>query len=129
MVQESFYARLGKAPCSGVQGLLLTPNDCLGVRVSVEILLQQLPRERIQLFDAGNSCLLVALGSAVFVKRCVNLTSAKNDAVDFVWFGDGLAMLRVWDDPLELRVASELLNTRSSEGMTKQGFGEEDNES
>jgi len=71
----------------------------------------------------------VALSSAVFVKSCVNLTSAKNDAVDFVWFGDGLAMLRVWDDPLELRVASELLNTRSSEGMTKQGFGEEDNES
>jgi hypothetical protein len=70
-----------------------------------------LPREGVQLFDTSDGCVFVTLGSAVFVKSGINLPSAENDAVDFIWFGDGFALLGVWDDPLELRITSELFNT------------------
>jgi hypothetical protein len=70
-----------------------------------------LPREGIQLFNTSDGCVLVTLGGAIFVKSGVNLTSAENDAVNFIWFGDGFAVLGIWDDPLELRVTSKLFNT------------------
>lgn len=59
----------------------------------------------------------------------VDLASAENDTLDLVWLGDGVAVLGVGDDPLELRVASEFLDTRASNGVTEQGLGEENNES
>ena len=80
------------------------------MRVCVEVLLQQLPRERIQLFDTSDGCVLVALVGTVLVECSVDLTSAENDTVDFIRFSNSLTMLRVWDDPLELRFASEFLN-------------------
>jgi hypothetical protein len=129
VVQEGFDARLGKAPCSGIQRLLLTPNNRLGVGIHVEILLERLPRERIQLFDTRDCCVLVATVGAVFVESSIDLTSAENNAINFIWFGDGLAMLGIWDDPLELRFAGELFNTRSSNGVAEQRLGEKDNES
>lgn len=129
VVQEGFNARLSKAPCSGIQWLLLTPNDRLCVGIHVEILLEQLPGEGVELLDASDGCVLVTLVGTMFVKSGVDLTSAENDAIDFIWFGDGVAMLRVGDNPLELRFASELLNTRSGNGVTEQRLREENNES
>jgi len=128
VVQEGFNARLSKAPCSRIQWLLLTPNDRLCVWIHVEILLEQLPGEGVELLDASDGCVLVALVGAIFVEGGVDLTSAENDAIDFIWFGDGVAMLRVGDNPLELRFASELLNTRSGNGVTEQRLREENNE-
>ena len=37
-------------------------------------------------------------------------------------------MRRVGDDPLEMRIASEVVDIRASEGMAKQGLGEKDDE-
>jgi hypothetical protein len=81
------------------------------------------------LFDTSDGCVLVTLVGTVFVQSGVNLTSAENDTIDFVWFGDGVAMLRVWDNPLELRFASEFLDTRSGNRVTEQRLRKENNES
>ena len=81
------------------------------------------------MLNAGNGRVLDALISAMLMKSGVDLTSAENDTLDLVWLGDSVAMLRVRDDPLELRVTSEFLDTRASNGVTEQGLGEENKES
>lgn len=71
------------------------------------------------MLDTGDSCVLVAFVRAVLVESGVNLTSAEDDAIDLIWFCDGVTMLRVWDNPLELRIACELLDIRSSNGVAE----------
>ena len=46
----------------------------------------------------------------VFVQGNIDLASAKNDTLDFFRIGDGLAMFRVRNDPLELGIAREFFN-------------------
>jgi hypothetical protein len=55
----------------------------------------------------------------VFIERSINLTSAENNSIDFFWLVDGLAMFGVCDDPLELRVTSEILNRGSGNRVAK----------
>ena len=53
-IEQGLDSRLGETPCTGIERFFLTPNDSLGVGVSVEIFLQLLPRERVQLLDTGD---------------------------------------------------------------------------
>jgi hypothetical protein len=106
----------------------LTPNDGLGVGIHVEIFFQLLPREGIQLLDAGNGCALEVVVGAVLVQSCVDLAGTEDDALDLLGFVDGFAVLGVGDDPFELRVAGKFLNGGTGKWVAEEGLGEEDNE-
>lgn len=82
------------------------------------------------MFDAGDCCILeLIMRCAVLVKRSVGLTSAKNYAFNLFGRCNGLAMLGIGDDPLEMRVADEVFDIGASERVAKEGLGEEDDQS
>jgi hypothetical protein len=59
----------------------------------------------------------------------VDLTRAENDAVNLlVWLDVASLVCGIGDDPLELRVANELLNVGTSKWVTEEGLGEENDE-
>ena len=125
LVQQCLDPRLDETPRSGIQRLLLTPNDRLGVLVRVEVLLELRPRERVQLLDTGDGCILKALVGAMLEQGGVHLTCANNDAVYLVWLGDRFAVLRVGDDPFEVGITGEIIQIRTCERMTEKRLGEE----
>lgn len=129
LVQEGLNSRLDEAPRAGIEGFLLTPDDLLGVGVRVQVLLQLSPGEGIELFDADEGGVLDLVGGTVLVKGAVDLTCAEDDAVDFGGFVDGFAVFGLGNDPLEVRLAGELLNRRAGERVTEEGLGEEEDES
>lgn len=99
-----------KAPSTSVQRFLLSPDNCFGVRILVKILLKLLPWEWIQLFDSGNGSILVSIVGTVLVQSGVYLTRAEDDAINVGVVIDGLSVFRIWNDPLELRLARELID-------------------
>jgi hypothetical protein len=129
LVEKSLNPRLGETPCTSVERLLLTPNDVLGVGVRVEVLLQLLPWEGVELFNTGDRDILQATRLALLDKRSIDLTSAKNDAVDLVMRSNFAASMSwVLDDPLEVRLARELFQIRTGQWVTQKRLGEEQNE-
>lgn len=131
LVEQSLDAGLGEAPGTGVQRLLLGPDNGLGVLVGVEVLLEQLPGEWVELLDTGNSNVVDVVVGTVLLQGSVDLTSAKNDTVNLLSRLDGASlMLRVRNDPLELRIRSgEIFNAGARKRVAQQGLGEEDDES
>ena len=131
MVEQGLDARLNKAPCTCVEGLLLRPDNGLGVGVHVEVLAELVPRERVELLDAGEGDVfgIGAEGLAVLVQGGPDLARAEDHALNLVRRRDGAGLvLRVRDDPLELRVFGKLANRRAGERMAQEGLGKEDNE-
>lgn len=128
LVQQSLDSGLSETPGSGVQWLLLTPDDCLGVLVAVEVLLELLPWERVQLLNSSDGGVLQTVVGTVLVESGVDLTRAENDTVNLFRLGNGLAVFRVGDDPFELGITSELLNRRTSKRVSEKRFGEENDE-
>ena len=105
----------------------MTPYDGLGVRVHIQILLELLPWEGVELLNASDCGSVKLLTSAMLVKGSINLTGAEDYAFNLCRFFDGLAMLRIWDDPLKMRFASKVLNVGTRQGMAKQKLGKEEN--
>lgn len=130
LVEQSLDAGLGEAPGTGVEGLLLGPDDGLRVGVHVEVLLQLLPREGVQLFDTGKGNIVNLVVSTVLVQSSPDLTSAENDTVNFLRRLDGASLvLRIGDNPLETSIlCSEFLEVGASERVTEERLGEEDDE-
>jgi hypothetical protein len=93
---------LSETPCTSVERLFLTPDDCLGIGVTVKVFLELLPWEWVQLLNTGNGSVLDSLISAVFVERGVNLSCAEDNSVDLLGLVDGGAVLGIGDDPLKL---------------------------
>ena len=110
VIQESLNSRLGKRPSTGIKRFLLSPDDSLSVRVLVEVFLELLPWEWVKLLNTSNGDVLEVLVGTVFVESGVDLTCAKDDALDFIWLGDGFTVLWVGDDPAELRFTGEVLD-------------------
>lgn len=129
VVEESLETRLDKAPGTGVEGLLLTPDDVLGVGVAIEGLLELLPREGVELLDTDDGGVLDAFGLTVFRESSKDLTRAENDARDILGLVDGLAVLVLREDPAEVRIANKLLNRRAAERVTQERLGEEEDQS
>jgi hypothetical protein len=102
LVEQGLNSRLGERPGTGVERFLLAPDDGLGVRVLVEVLLELLPWEGVELLDTGDSGILDTSIGAVLVESSVDLTCAENDALNVFWRLNALAMLWIFDDPLEL---------------------------
>ena len=130
LVEEGFDAGLDEAPGAGVEGLLLAPDDGLGVGVVVEVVLELLPGEGVELLDAGEGDVVDLVVGAVLVEGGVDLTSAEDDALDLFGRADGaLGMGRVGDDPLEPGAGlGEVLNVGAGERVPQEGLGEEDDE-
>jgi len=129
LVQQRLDTRLHEAPGSRVQRLLLSPHDVLGVRVAVDVLLELSPWERVELLNTGDGRVADALGLTVLHQRGVHLTGADDQALDLLRLVDGSVLVgRVGDDPLEVRVASELVKRRACNRVTQQRFREEDNQ-
>lgn len=130
LVEQGLDARLHEAPGTGVERLLLCPNDGLGVGVHVEVLLQLLPGEGVHLLNAGKGNVVELVVGAVLVQGSPDLTSAENNALNLLGSLDRAGLvLRVGDDPLEASVlAAKLLNVGAGERVTQQSLGEEDDE-
>jgi hypothetical protein len=65
---------LRERPGTGIQGLLLAPDNRLGVGVHIQILLQLLPGEGVKLLYTSDCSSLEALLGTVLVQRSVDLT-------------------------------------------------------
>jgi hypothetical protein len=129
LVEQRLDARLREAPRARVERLLLRPHNRLGVGVLVEVLAQLLPREGVQLLDARDGHIVNVVVGAVLVQRRVHLARAEDDALHLVVRLEGARLVRrVGDDPLELRVARELLKVGAGQGVAKKRLGEEDDE-
>jgi hypothetical protein len=128
VVEQSLDTGLSEAPGTGVEGLLLAPDDGLGVGVLVEVLLELLPREGVQLLNAGESDIVDVVLRSVLVKGSPDLTSAEDNTFNLVRRLDSTSlMLRIGDDPLESSVlASESLNVAASKRVAEERLGEED---
>lgn len=131
LVQQSLDTRLREAPGSGVERLFLAPHDGLSVGVHVEVLLELLPREGVELLDAGEGHVIDLVLRAVLVEGRPDLTAAQNHAVNLLGSLDGASLvLGIRDDPLEAGIlASKLLNVGPSKRVAEESLGEEDNES
>lgn len=130
LVEESLEAGLSETPGTGVQRLLLGPDNGLGVGVLVKVLLELLPWEGVKLLNAGDGDVVDLLLGTVLVQSGVDLTSAENDTINLLVRLDVAGLMRrVGDDPLELRVPGELLNAGTGKRVTEKSLGEEDDES
>lgn len=129
VVEESLKAGLSVRPGTGVEGLLLGPNDGLSVRVLVEVLTELLPREGVELLDTSEGDVVDLVVLAVLEESGIDLTSAENDTLNLLRGLDLTSLVsRVLKDPAEVRVLSELLNVRASDGVAQERLGEEDDE-
>jgi len=127
-VQEGLQTGLGVRPSTGVQRLLLAPDNVLGVGVAIQVLLQLSPGEGVQLLNTGDGSVADTLGITVLGEGSVDLARAQDNTLDLLRGLDGGTVSRVGDDPLEVRVASEALQVRASDRVTQQGLGEEDDQ-
>lgn len=119
MVEQSLDPRLGKAPRARIQWLLLRPNNVLGIRVLVEVLLELSPGEGVQLLDTGDGCIFYLLFRAMFVQCRINLPGAKDDSLNLVVVIEFSAVFGILNDPLEMGLSGKVLDWRASNGMTK----------
>lgn len=123
-VQQCLDTWLYETPGTGVKWFFLTPDDGLGVGVCVEVIAELSPWEGVELFDTGDGgCLaLVAEGVTVFVECGIDLTCAEDHTVNLFRLSDGLAVLWVRDDPLEVRFTGELFELGAGKRMTKKSL-------
>ena len=121
LVEQGLNTRLREAPGTGVERLLLCPNDRLGVGIHVEVLFQLLPGEGVQLLNAGKGNVVDLVLGTVLVQSGPDLTRAENDAVDLLGGLDSASLvLRVGDDPLEASVfTAKVFNAGAGEGVTE----------
>ena len=131
VVQQGLDPRLGEAPGTRVQRLLLRPHHRLGVAVHVQVLLELGPGKGIQLLDAGDGRVLELfwVGGAVLVQGCVDLAGAEDHALDLVGRADGAIVVGgVGDYPLEVRLPSEFIEVGAGKGVAEKRFAEEEDE-
>lgn len=129
VVEQSLKARLGIRPGTSVEGLLLGPDNGLGVGVLVEVLTELLPREGVELLDTSEGDVVDLVVLAVLEESGIDLTSAENDTLNLLGGLDLTSLVsRVGEDPTEVSVVSELLDVGTSDGVTQEGLGEEDDE-
>lgn len=131
VVEQGLNTRLGEAPGTSVERLLLGPDDGLGVGVLVKVLLELLPGEGVQLLNAGEGDVVNVVLGTVLVESSPDLTTAENDSVNLLTRLENASLvLRVGDNPLEASVlTSELFNVATGQRVSEQGLGEEDDES
>jgi len=111
LVQQGLDAGLHEAPAAGVQGLLLTPDNVLGVGITVEVFLELGPGEGVELFDTRDGDILEPLFLTVFDKGNVDLSGAHDDTLNLIVliYCAGL-MCGIGDDPLEVGLLGKVFD-------------------
>ena len=103
VIEKRLDSWLGETPCTSVQRLFLSPDNCLGIGVAVKVVTELRPREGIQLLDTCNGHIFDVVIGTVFVEGCVDLACAKDDTLDFVVANNvSRGMCWVRNDPLEV---------------------------
>lgn len=125
LVEQGLDAGLGEAPCTSVQWLLLAPDDVARIGIAVKVFAQLRPGERVQLLDARNGRGADLLAGPVLVQRRIHLPAAHDHPLNLLGRSDGLTVLRVLNDPLEVRVARKVLDRGACERVAEERFGEE----
>lgn len=129
VVKESLQTGLSVRPRTGVEGLLLGPNDGLSVGVLVEVLTELLPGEGVELLNTSEGDVVDLVVLAVLEEGGIDLTSAENDTLNLLRGLDLTSLVsRIGKDPTEVSVLSELLNVGASDRVTEERLGEEDDE-
>lgn len=119
-VQQRLKTRLGEAPGTSVQRLLLAPDDGLGVGVLVQVLTELLPGEGVELLNTRDGHVVDLVLGAVLVQSRIDLTRAEDHALDLLGRLDVAARVGgVGDDPAEARVAGELIQGRAGERVAE----------
>lgn len=129
VVEKSLKTGLSVGPGASVEGLLLGPDNGLGVRVHVEVLAELLPREGVELLDTSEGDVVDLVVLAVLEESGIDLTSAENDTLNLLRGLDLTSLVsRVLKDPAEVSIVSELLDVGASDGVAEERLGEEDDE-
>lgn len=83
----------------------------------------------MELLNAGDSHILQAASFTLLDDSSVGLTCAKDNTVNF-FVRTNVTRLVGWvgNDPFKVRLASELLDARAGHGVSKERFGEEEDE-
>lgn len=76
VAEDGVQSWLHKAPGTGIERLLLGPDDLLQVRVFVEFVTELCPREGVQLLDTNDGDIVDVVGFTVFAESGVDLTCA-----------------------------------------------------
>lgn len=116
IVQQGLNSRLREGPGAGVERLFLTPDDCLRVRVAIQVFAELLPWEGVELFDTRNGGISQVVLLAMLEERCEDLARAENDTLDFVVRLDlelCVVMMWVFNDPAEVAFTGKIFNWRS----------------
>jgi hypothetical protein len=132
LIQQSLDTGLCEGPWTCIERLLLGPDNVLGVGVGVEVLLELSPGEGVELLNTGDGGVGDAVLLAVLVQSSVDLTGTKDDALNLLLGLDlvlAFSVGRVGDDPLEVRVASELLDGWAGQRVTEKRLWKEEDES
>lgn len=128
VVQQCLDPRLHETPRSSIERLLLSPNNCLGVGVHVQVLIELRPGERVELLDAGQGNVFNLVSGTMLVQRSVYLTRAEDHTIDLIRRCNGGAVLWIRDDPAEVRAFGEVFDVGARERVAKKGLGEEEDE-
>ena len=128
-VQHSLNTGLDERPGTGVERLLLAPDDRLGIRVSVEVVAELGPGEGVELLNTGDGSVGDLVGLTVLEEGGEDLAGTEDDALDLLRLvdleGGVLGVGRVLDDPLEVALTSEVLDVGAGERVTEKSLGEE----
>lgn len=81
------------------------------------------------MLDAGDDGVLDLVGFAVLAESSIDLACAENDAFDVLRCFNGLVVLGLRDDPIEVLLANKVLERGAGKRMTKKRLGEEEDES
>lgn len=124
-LEGGVHSRLDVDPGTSVKRLLLSPADILKVGVRVQKLSDLLPREGVQLLDSDDSSLLVSKILSSLEESSPDLAGTEENSLDALLVVDGLAMLVVLNDPLEVRLTNKLREVGLGHGVSQQVLREE----
>lgn len=132
VVEKSLDSGLGEGPGTGVEGLLLAPDDRLGIRVGVEVVAELGPGEGVELLNTGDGSVGDLVGLTVLEEAGEDLAGTENDTLDLLGLvdleGGVLGVRGVLNDPLEVALTSEVLDVGAGKRVTKKSLGEEGDE-
>lgn len=114
VVEKGLNSGLGERPGASVEGLLLAPDDSLGIGVGVKVIAELGPGEGVELLNAGDGGVSDLVGLTVLEEGGEDLAGTEDDALDLLGLvnleGRVLGVRGVLDDPLEVALAGEVLN-------------------
>ena len=127
--KDGLHTGLDVCPRTGIQRLLLGPDDLLDVRVLLQVVTELSEGEWVELFNTGDGDIIDALGSAVLVELGIHLTSADKKTLALLGCLEGASGVGgVGDEPLEVRLAGEIREVRAGKRVAEKCLGEEDDE-